>query len=138
MAKIKKFEDLKVWKEARELCKIVYSLTNKPVFSKDFDLVRQIRKSSGSIMDNIAEACLPARQGYERDGRKEFIQFLSIAKGSAGEVRSQSYRAFDQNYISKEEFNKLYEKANSISKMLSGFINYLKNSELKGIKYKES
>ena len=131
MAKIKKFEDLEVWKETRELCKIVYSLTNKPVFSKDFDLVRQIRKSSGSIMDNIAE-------GFERDGKKEFIQFLSIAKGSAGEVRSQSYRAFDQNYISKEEFNELYEKANSISKMLSGFINYLKNSELKGIKYKES
>jgi four helix bundle protein len=129
MAKIKKFEDLEVWKEARELCKIVYSLTNKPVFSKDFDLVRQIRRSSGSIMDNIAE-------GLERDGKKEFIQFLSIAKGSAGEVRSQSYRAFDQNYISKEEFNELYEKANSISKMLSGFINYLKNSELKGIKYK--
>ena len=129
MAKIKKFEDLEVWKEARELCKIIYSLTNKGAFSKDFDLVRQIRKSSGSIMDNIAE-------GYERDGRKEFIQFLSIAKGSAGEVRSQSYRAFDQNYISKEEFNELYEKANSISKMLSGFINYLKNSELKGIKYK--
>lgn len=131
MAKIKKFEDLEVWKEARELCKIIYSLTNKGTFSKDFDLVRQIRKSSGSIMDNIAE-------GFERDGKKEFIQFLSIAKGSAGEVRSQSYRAFDQNYISKEEFNELYEKANSISKMLSGFINYLKNSELKGIKYKES
>lgn len=129
MAKIEKFEDLEVWKEARELCKIVYSLTKKPVFSKDFDLVRQIRRSSGSIMDNIAE-------GFERDGKKEFIQYLSIAKGSAGEVRSQSYRAFDQNYISKEEFNELYEKANDISKMLSGFINYLKNSELKGIKYK--
>jgi four helix bundle protein len=131
MAKIEKFEDLEVWKEARELCKLVYTYINRAPFSKDFDLVRQIRKSSGSIMDNIAE-------GFERDGKKEFIQFLSISKGSAGEVRSQSYRAFDQNYISKEEFNELYEKANSISKMLSGFINYLKNSELKGIKYKES
>ena len=129
MAKIERFEDLDVWKKARELCKLIFYLTNKGAFSKDFDLVRQIRRSSGSIMDNIAE-------GYERDGRKEFIQYLSIAKGSAGEVRSQSYRAFDQNYISKEEFNELYEKVNSISKMLSGFINYLKNSELKGIKYK--
>ena len=131
MAKIERFEDLDVWRKARELCKLIFHLTNKGAFSKDFDLVRQIRRSSGSIMDNIAE-------GYERDGRKEFIQYLSIAKGSAGEVRSQSYRAFDQNFISKEEFNELYEKANSISKMLSGFINYLKNSELKGIKYKES
>lgn len=137
MAKIEKFEDLEVWKEARELCKLVYSYTNKVPFSKDFDLVRQIRKSSGSIMDNIAEACLPARQGFERDGKKEFIQFLSIAKGSSGEVRSQSYRAFDQNYISKEEFTKLYNKASTVSKMLSGFINYLKKSDIKGIKYKE-
>ena len=136
MAKIERFEDLEVWKEARELCRIVYRLTNKSPFSKDFDLVRQIRRSSGSTMDNIAEACLPARQGYERDGKKEFIQYLSISKGSVGEVRSQSYRALDQKYISEEEFKELYNKAISISKMLSGFINYLKKSELKGIKYK--
>lgn len=129
MATIERFEDLEVWKEARELCKIVYRLTNKSPFSKDFDLVRQIRRSSGSTMDNIAE-------GYERDGKKEFIQYLSISKGSVGEVRSQSYRAFDQKYISEEEFKELYNKASSISKMLSGFIDYLKKSELKGIKYK--
>lgn len=129
MATIERFEDLEVWKEARELCKIVYSLTNKSPFSKDFDLVRQIRRSSGSIMDNIAE-------GYERDGKKEFIQYLSISKGSVGEVRSQSYRALDQKYISEEEFKELYNKASSISKMLSGFINYLKKSEFKGVKYK--
>jgi|SRR6056297_1240206 len=129
MAKIEKFEDLEVWQVARELCKIVYSLTKKDPFCKDFELVRQIRKSSGSIMDNIAE-------GYERDGNKEFIQFLSISKGSCGEVRSQSYRALDQSYISKEEFEELYNKASSISKMLSGFINYLRKSEINGIKYK--
>ncbi len=129
MAKIEKFEDLEVWQLARELCKIVYSLTKKNPFCKDFELVRQIRKSSGSIMDNIAE-------GYERDGNKEFIQFLSISKGSCGEVRSQSYRALDQSYISKEEFEELYNKASSISKMLSGFINYLRKSEINGIKYK--
>lgn len=129
MAKIEKFEDLEVWQVARELCKIVYTLTKKDPFCKDFELVRQIRKSSGSIMDNIAE-------GYERDGNKEFIQFLSISKGSCGEVRSQSYRAFDQSYISKEEFEKLYNKASSISKMLSGFINYLRKSEIRGVKYK--
>jgi len=129
MAKIEKFEDLEVWQVARELCKIVYSLTKKDPFCKDFELVRQIRKSSGSIMDNIAE-------GYERDGNKEFIQFLSISKGSCGEVRSQSYRALDQSYISKEKFEEMYNKASSISKMLSGFINYLRKSEINGIKYK--
>jgi len=129
MAKIEKFEDLEVWQLARELCKIVYSLTKKNPFCKDFELVRQIRKSSGSIMDNIAE-------GYERDGNKEFIQFLSISKGSCGEVRSQSYRALDQSYISKEKFEEMYNKASSISKMLSGFINYLRKSEINGIKYK--
>ncbi|MGC9373575.1 MAG: four helix bundle protein [Bacteroidales bacterium] len=129
MAKIEKFEDLEVWQVARELCKIVYTLTKEDPFCKDFELVRQIRKSSGSIMDNIAE-------GYERDGNKEFIQFLSISKGSCGEVRSQSYRAFDQRYISKEDFEELYNKASSISKMLSGFINYLRKSEKKGVKYK--
>ena len=129
MAKIEKFEDLEVWKVARELCQIVYSLTKKDPFCKDFELVRQIRKSSGSIMDNIAE-------GYERDGNKEFIQFLSISKGSCGEARSQSYRALDQDYISKEEFEELYNKTSSISKMLSGFINYLRKSEINGIKYK--
>ncbi|MDY6801531.1 MAG: four helix bundle protein [Bacteroidota bacterium] len=129
MAKIEKFEDLEVWQVARELCKIVYSLTKKDLFCKDFELVRQIQKSSGSIMDNIAE-------GYERDGNKEFMQFLSISKGSCGEVRSQSYRALDQSYISKEEFEELYNKASSISKMLSGFINYLRKSEINGIKYK--
>ena len=129
MAKIERFEDLEVWKEARELCKLVYSLTNKQPFSKDFDLVRQIRRSSGSVMDNIAE-------GFERDGKKEFIQFLSISKASCGEVRSQSYRAIDQNYISKDEFDNLNSKARDISKMLSGFMNYLKKTEMKGIKYK--
>ncbi len=129
MAKIERFEDLDVWKEARELCRIVYSLTNKAPFSKDFDLVRQIRRSSGSVMDNIAE-------GFERDGKKEFIQFLSISKASCGEVRSQSYRAIDQSFISNDEFNKLNSKASDISKMLNGFINYLKKSEIKGIKYK--
>ncbi|MFO7827772.1 MAG: four helix bundle protein [Bacteroidales bacterium] len=129
MAKIEKFEDLDVWQEARELCRIVYSLTNKEPFCKDFELVRQIRKSSGSIMDNIAE-------GYERDGNKEFVHFLSISKGSCGEVRSQSYRAHDQNYILNDEFQKLYDKTLTISRMLSGFMNYLRSSNIKGSKFK--
>jgi four helix bundle protein len=114
---------------ARELCKEIHKLTLKDSFSKDFKLIGQIKGASGSIMDNIAE-------GFERDGNKEFSQFLSISKGSCGEVRSQLYRAIDNEYISKEEFETAYEKSLEVSKMLKGFIVYLKESELKGNKYK--
>lgn len=127
--KIERFEDLDIWKEARELCLLIHSLTNQNPFSKDFRLKDQINGSSGSIMDNIAE-------GFERNGNKEFIQFLSVAKGSCGETRSQSYRAYDKKYITDEELNKLIDKTTSISKKISGFITYLRNSELKGSKYK--
>ncbi len=124
----KTFEDLDVWKAARELCRKIFAQTQEGTFSKDFRLRDQINGSSGSIMDNIAE-------GFERDGRKEFIQFLSIAKGSAGEVRSQLYRALDRNHISKEVFEQLVEETLSLSKQLSGFIQYLNKSEYKGVKY---
>lgn len=100
MATIKSFEDLEIWQLARDICRMVYSLTQKEQFKRDFSLVDQVRRSSGSIMDNIAE-------GFEREGNKEFINFLSIAKGSAGETRSQIYRALDQSYISSDEFNSL-------------------------------
>jgi four helix bundle protein len=129
MSKVERFEDLKVWQMARELCKEIHKLTMKDTFSRDFKLVGQIIGSSGSIMDNIAE-------GFERDGNKEFIQFLSISKGSCGETRSQLYRAIDNGYISQEEFDAAYERSAEASKMLKGFIIYLKDSELKGNKYK--
>jgi len=93
MSKVERFEDLKVWQLARVLCKEIHELTMKEAFSKDFKLIGQIKSSSGSIMDNIAE-------GFERDGNKEFIQFLSISKGSCGETRSQLYRAIDNGCIS--------------------------------------
>lgn len=129
MSKVERFEDLKVWQLARELCQTVHKLTLKEQFSKDFKLIGQIKGSSGSIMDNIAE-------GFERDGNKEFIQFLSIAKGSCGETRSQLYRAIDNGYISQEEFDLTYDKTLECNKMLKGFISYLKDSELKGNKFK--
>ncbi len=129
MAKIECFEDLEIWKMAREFCLDVFRITNYNEFSKDFRLKDQIKASSGSIMDNIAE-------GFERSGNKEFIQFLYISKGSCGESRSQLYRVLDFSYINQKEFEQLRLKVLAISQSLSGFIKYLKQSEQKGSKYK--
>lgn len=123
------FEDLETWQIAREISEYVYLLTKTNIFSKDFGLVDQIRRSSGSIMDNIAE-------GFEREGRNEFIQFLFIAKGSAGECRSQLYRAKDQEYTTAEEFETLKCKLLMVSVKIKRFMDYLKTTELKGNKYK--
>ncbi len=128
MTKITHFEDLEIWKNAKELCKFVYEITSSEPFSKDFRFRDQIRASSGSIMDNTAE-------GFERGGNKEFLQFLSIAKGSCGETRSQSYRAFDYGYISKDILDQLLDKTVNIGKQISNFMAYLKKSNYKGSKY---
>lgn len=92
MAKIERFEELEIWREARDLSIAIRNLTRHPEFSKDVRFCSQINSASGSVMDNIAE-------GFERDGNKEFINFLYIAKGSSGEVRSQAYRALDCGFI---------------------------------------
>jgi four helix bundle protein len=126
--KVTRFEDLEIWKEARELCRIVYDITSQGLFSTDFKFRDQIRASAGSAMDNIAE-------GFERGGNKEFNQFLSVSRGSTGEVRSQSYRAFDNNYINKEKFNELLERTDSLSRKTYNLMHHLKNSDIKGLKY---
>jgi len=128
MAKINSFEDIQAWQKARELNKEIYKVSNSGIFSKDYGLRDQIRRASVSIVSNIAE-------GFERNGSKKFKQFLSIAKGSAGEVRAQLYVALDLEYLTKEEFEKLNGLVLDTSRMISGFINYLKNSELKGTKF---
>lgn len=130
MATIKRFEDIEAWQQARMLCSEGCKITNEGLFVKDYKLSDQINGSSGSVMDNIAE-------GYERDGRKEFIQFLSIAKASCGEVRSQLYRAIDRNYITKERFEELYNMSNKIGKMISGLMTYLKGIDYSGTKFNE-
>jgi four helix bundle protein len=129
MALAKRFEDLDVWIAAKDASVMIYKITENENLRRDFGLKDQIRRASISIISNIAE-------GFERNGNKEFIQFLSIAKGSAGEVRAQLYIIKELEFINEEEFTLLNEKVTQVSKMLSGFINYLKQSELKGTKFK--
>ena len=129
MAVVRRFEDLEVWIAAKDASVMIYKITENESLRKDFGLKDQIRRASISVISNIAE-------GFERNGNKEFIQFLSIAKGSAGEVRAQLYIIKELNFINEEEFVLLYEKVTQVSKMLSGFINYIKQSELKGTKFK--
>jgi len=130
MATIVRFEDLNAWKIARELTRDIYRITSLDEFSRDFGLKDQIRRASVSIMSNIAE-------GFERDGNKEFGNFLSISKASAGEVQSQLYVALDQNYISREEFDAIYSKAKESGRVIVGLANYLKQSGYSGLKFKK-
>lgn len=130
MATIKNFEDIEAWQKARELSRAVYACSGKGAFARDYALRDQIRRSVISIISNIAE-------GFERGGSAEFSQFLAIAKGSAGEVEAQLYIALDQGYITEEEFNSIRAMASSTKKLVSGFMNYLKQSGLKGQKFKK-
>lgn len=124
--KIEKFEDLKVWQDARILVKEIYSLTMKERFRKDFGLKDQLQRSVVSILSNIAE-------GFERQNNKEFVKFLIYSKGSAGEVRAQLYLSFDLEYITEKEFENANRKVLEISQQLSNFIKYLKNNLSKSL-----
>ncbi len=129
MATIKRFEDLEVWQLARELNIKIIPIFNKLNEAKSYELKNQLDRSSGSVMDNIAE-------GFERDGNRELIQFLAIAKGSLGEVRSQLYRIFDRNFIEKQNHDLLQEDCLQLGSKLGKFISYLNNSTVKGNKFK--
>jgi len=128
MATFRQFEDIDAWQRARALIKEIYALTDQGDFARDFSLKDQIRRASVSIMSNIAE-------GFERDGTKEFIQFLSIAKGSVGEVKSQLYVALDRGYVTRNEFNMLSELTGETARLIAGLMSYLKQSNIKGAKY---
>lgn len=128
MATINRFEDLEIWQEARRLAKEIHLISIQTELKNDYRFRDQIKASSGSIMDNIAE-------GFERDGNLEFRQFLSIAKGSAGETRSQLYRVFDFEYISEQKFELLKKDYENLSGKIKNFITYLNKKDFKGNKF---
>ena len=128
MATIQNFEDLEIWKLARVLCSEIYIIISTTALKNDYKLKEQINSSSGSVMDNIAE-------GFERNGNKEFRQFLSISKGSCGETRSQLYRILDRKYIENEKFNELKDLTILINNKIGSFIQYLNKTEYKGQKF---
>ena len=128
MATVNTFEELDIWQLGREICQDVWDKFENTSLGRDFELRNQMNGSSGSIMDNIAE-------GFERNGRKEFIQFLSYSKGSCRELRAQLYRAFDRKHISKEEFEFLKVKTITESKKIGSFMSYLVKSDIKGSKF---
>ena len=130
MAAIERFEDIDAWKKARELTQAVYLISGSGQFAKDFGLRDQIQRAAVSVMSNIAE-------GFERGGTKEFYQFLSIAKGSTGEIESQLYVALDQRYIGQDQFDTIQALTNAVKKLIAGFMNYLRQTDIKGLKYKK-
>ncbi len=129
MATVRQFEDLDIWQEARRLAKEIQVISIETDLKSDFKFKEQIKSSSGSVMDNIAE-------GFERDGNLEFRQFLSFAKGSAGETRSQLYRALDYGYISEQKFEILKTDYEKLSGKIKKFLTYLNKNDFKGNKYK--
>ena len=129
MATITKFEDIQAWQKGRELKQAVYRCSKRGAFARDSALREQIRRAAISITANIAE-------GFERGGNREFIQFLSQSKGSTGEVQDHLYTALDENYISQEEFDTLYKLATEVAKITGSIMNYLRQSEIRGLKFR--
>ena len=131
MATIRRFEDIEAWQKARALTQAVYACSASGTFAKDFGLRDQMRRAAVSIMANIAE-------GFERGGSAEFSHFLSVAKGSAGEVEAHLYVALDQRYVTQAQFEELRELAASAKRLIAGFMEYLKRSAVRGQKFKQS
>ena len=130
MATVHQFEELEVWQLARMLCQRIYPLTFEDPIAKDFRFKDQIRGTSGSIMNNIAE-------GFDRGSKHEFIHSLTTAKGEAEELKSQLYRGFDVHYFSEALFNELYSDTDLLVKKIGAFISYLNSSDIRGQKFKE-
>ena len=129
MASVNKIEDLIIWQKSRELVKLIFTLTSKEVFSKEFFLKDRAKRSAISIMSNISE-------GFGRGGNKEFVQFLYIANGSLNELKAQVYIASDFNLIKEKDMNEIFELTTSIELMIKSLSRKLKESEFKGTKFK--
>jgi four helix bundle protein len=123
VAKIERFEDIDGWQAARELMRMVYAVSTKGLFSKDYRLRDQIQGSVISVMSNIAE-------GFDAGGDAEFIRFLGYARRSASELQSQLYIALDQDYIDQQQFSRIYRQAVETKRLIGGFIRYLKKSQV--------
>jgi four helix bundle protein len=122
LAKIKSFEELLVWQDARKLTADIYKITRNFPTIENYGLSQQIRRAAVSVMSNIAE-------GFERSTDKDYANFLSMARGSVAEIQNDLYIALDLKYIDKVDFNNLYSFTKKILKQLSGFIHYLKNND---------
>ena len=130
MATVHRFEDLEIWQLARNLYRKISALTEKLKKNHDYRFAEQIKSAAGSIMDNIAE-------GFERNSRLEFLNSLSISKGECGELKSQLYRALDDKYAGRVEFDELYQDTDIVSKKIANFVKYLNSSKIKGLKFKD-
>jgi four helix bundle protein len=128
MATITRFEDIEAWQLGRELKRLVYRFSKAGDFAKDFALKDQIRRAAISVTANIAE-------GFEREGNREFVQFLSTSKGSCGELKDHLYTALDESYITQQRFNDLYLRAADVGRKLGAFMSYLQRTEIRGRKF---
>lgn len=131
MARIDRFEDLEVWRLARQICIYIEDLFQNSKLGSNFSLKNQMERSSGSIMDNIAE-------GFGRGGNQEFQNFLSYSKGSCTELKSQLFRSFDKKLISDTQFKMGIEMTEQEVNKIGAFMYYLRNSKIKGQKFKKT
>jgi four helix bundle protein len=125
MALITRFEEIEGWQKARELTRSIYEITSQGAFARDFSLKDQIRRAGVFSMSNVAE-------GFEREGNKEFVQFLTLAKSSSAEVKSHLYVALDARFITEAQFKRTYQLADETGKLIGGFMRYLGNSPYPG------
>ena len=128
MATITRFEDIEAWQLGRELKQQIYARSKAGEFAKDFALKDQIRRAAISVTANIAE-------GFEREGNREFIQFLSISKGSCGELQDHLYTALDEAYITQPQFDMLYAQSSEVGRKIGAFMSYLQRTEIRGRKF---
>ncbi len=131
MATIKRFEDIEAWQLGRELKRALYTISKRGEFGRDFPFRDQVRRAAMSVTANIAE-------GFERDGNREFAQFLSNSKRSCGEIQDHLYTALDERYLPEAEFKQLYEQAGLVARKIGAFMSYLRTTEYRGRKFPDA